>query len=482
MATVTELVTEFKFSGSTSPLNQYNASLGKGIGLLSGMTVALAAAGAAVSKWASGVLQAFDSTEQLSRQTGVAVEWIQEMGFAASVNGGNVQGLASTVDSLSQKIGEAAQKGSEDFARLGISVRDANGHVKTADVVLGDVGARFRSLGLSMSEQRSFASALGIDASLIQTLNLTSAQLADLREEARGLGILTGEQADQAIKYNDSLTRLRFGFDGLQRILAVGLAPQMEETAKWFTELLKNNRDWIIDGVKYGMDILSDFMDMLGRIMPVLSLAAGTFLVFKVATLGLTGALAALFSPAVLIAAGIAAIILVVDDLIVAFQGGESAIRDFFMSFFGFDITPVLQDLVTAFKNVMIKLLDIGKDFVAALGGLFSGLGKLLTGNFLGAFEDVNAALNIMAGGFGKIFSGIFGGFFEGEDGPTFSDKSFQPGGAGLLSSGGSSSRIEQTVNMEIRTSDPERAGRAAAENLQRQLDDAQTQASRGGR
>jgi len=34
---------------------------------------------------------------------------------------------------------------------------------------------------------------------------------------------------------------------------------------------------------------------------------------------------------------------------------------------------------------------------------------------------------------------------------------------------------------MEIRTSDPERAGKAASDGLQRQLDDAKTQSRRGG-
>jgi hypothetical protein len=61
------------------------------------------------------------------------------------------------------KIGDAAQKGSDDFARLGISVRDSNGQIKTADVILSEVSKRFNDLNLSMQEQQSFASALGID-------------------------------------------------------------------------------------------------------------------------------------------------------------------------------------------------------------------------------------------------------------------------------------------------------------------------------
>jgi hypothetical protein len=55
-----------------------------------------------------------------------------------------------------------------------------------------------------------------------------------------------------------------------------------------------------------------------------------------------------------------------------------------------------------------------------------------------------------------------------------------QPGGA-VTNVGGTSSSVEQNINMEIRTSDPERAGKYAVDGLQRQMDDARTQSRRGG-
>ncbi len=94
------------------------------------MGAALGMAAFAVAKWASGVSQSLQPLFDLSEQTGVAVASIQELSFVAEQSGSSAQALESSLSGLGAKIGEAAQKGSEDFSRLGISVRDANGHVK----------------------------------------------------------------------------------------------------------------------------------------------------------------------------------------------------------------------------------------------------------------------------------------------------------------------------------------------------------------
>ena len=229
MAIVNEVITQFSFEGSTQPLVNYNSSLGKSIGLLASMSAAIIGAAGAMAAFVTSTTQSIDPMIQLSRSTGVAITAIQELGFAASVTGSDAQTLQGSIVGLSEKIGEAAQKGSEEFARLGISVRDLSGEVKTADQVLLEIGKRFNELDLSLPEQRSFAQSLGIDPSLVQLLSLTSSELDKTRAKARELGIVTKEQADAAASLNDSMTTLKFGLDGVRNSVAVGLAPQIED-------------------------------------------------------------------------------------------------------------------------------------------------------------------------------------------------------------------------------------------------------------
>jgi len=507
MAQVTELITEFKFKGSSAPLGKYNASLGKGIGLLAGMTAALAGSAAAVAMWTTNVLGGEQSLINLSAETGVAAGRIQELQYIAEVSNSTAGALSSSMGGLARKIGEAAQQGSEDFARLGISVRGANGEVKDADAVLGEVGNRFKQLGLSMSEQQSFAEKLGIDPSLITMMGRTAEEMGALSARARELGTLTEEQVAFAQEYNDSMTNMKFAIDGVKRLVAVGLGPEIKKLTEGFTDLITENKDWIINGAKAAMGVLVDFGAMIGRVWPLLAGGAAIFIGLQVATMGWAGALGFLLSPAVLIAAGIAAIVLIVDDLIVAFQGGESVIANFFESFFGWDIQPALQGIVDFADTALGYVTDLANKIMDSFGAIFSGIGKLLSGNFMDGLSDINAGLNAWAGTVAGVIKDMFGGAFDwakdkisglipdwmmdlvggdsGNDGqktgaPAELDASLRAGGSSMAQDFRQQT-TNQEVRIDVRTSDPVKAGQITADLLQRQMEDAQTQSNRGG-
>ena len=513
MAEVTELITKFSFLGSTSPLKDYNNSLGKGIGLLAGMTVALGVAAFAVAKWASGVSQSLQPLFDLSAQTGVAVGALQELSFAAEQSNSSSQALQSSIGSLSAKIGEAAQKGSEEFSRLGISVRDANGNVKDADAILSEVGNSFRRLGLSMAEQQGFAEALGIDSSLITMLGKTGAEINALKERARDLGITLSPQDQKSLEeYNASIKEMDAAMSGLKNKIAVAVVPMLGSLGDSFADVLADNSEWIDEGIKATVDLVQDLGAALVRLAPIILGAGAAFAIAAIGTSGFAAALGFVFSPAVLIAAGVLAVLLILDDLIVAFHGGKSVIADFFQEFFGFDIQPVLIGIVDGFKKLFVDLNTLGMGFISGFVNIFSGIGDILSGNFAEGFASIGKGFMGMLSSLGGFVETVFGPIFKflsegfaavfawakdavlgilpdwvlslvgadtGGSGVAPS-LAMQPGGA-VTNVGGASSRVEQNVNMEIRTSDPERAGKYAVDGLQRQLDDAKTQSRRGG-
>jgi len=542
MAQVTELITKFSFEGSTSPLKDYNSSLGKSVKLLGAMGAALGMAAFAVAKWASGVSQSLQPLFDLSEQTGVAVASIQELSFVAEQSGSSAQALESSLSGLGAKIGEAAQKGSEDFSRLGISVRNANGHVKSTDTILDEVGNSFKRLGLSMAEQQGYAEALGIDSSLISMLRQTSAETEKLKQRARDLGITLSPEDIKGLKeYNESIAEMDAAMSGLKNKIAVAIVPELEDLAESFSDLLAENQEWIVEGVEATVELVVDLVDALKRLAPFILATGAAFAVATIGTAGFATALGLVFSPA----AGILAALLILDDLIVAFQGGNSVIANLFQELLGFDIQPVLKTIVSGFKEAFKVVTELVTGVVSGIVKIFSGIGDILSGNFAEGFDKIGEGfmetidswaeafrsvfgkigegfmeiIDLWAEGFRSIFGGVFdwlkqkaldilpdwvvkliggagdavsaaagiagdvgnwvGGLFGGED-MIAKSQAMQPGGA-VTNIGGASSRVEQTVNMEIRTSDPERAGKAASDGMQRQLDDAKTQSRRGG-
>ena len=430
MATVVnDLVTRFGFDGSIRPLQDYNTGLTGAIQLLAGMVAGVAVATGGVSIWATAILGGVNALDALSNQTDVAVEKIQSLRFIAGQTQSTSEALDATLAGLSSTIGAAAQQGSEDFARLGISIRDSNGQLKTADVILEEVRQRFGQMNLTMREQETLAGALGIDASLLQMLNLTNDQFSELNEQARGYGLLSKEQTEQAAEYSRSLNSVWFNMGALKQLIAVGLAPSMTELADTMSALIRDNRYWVVNGVQTSVTWLGHLWDAVQRLAPIVGPILAGFVAFK--TVG--PLLAALASPVAIVTGAIVGLLAIVDDLVVAFNGGQSVIRDFFQEFLGVDIVEVLTGVLDKLKSFWSGVVDTFK----SLAG------------FLGFELGVSAPATL---------------------GP-------EVGAAGMVDN----RQVVLNADVKITTSDPQAAGAAVGDSLQKQLGYANRQLGTGG-
>lgn len=452
MAVITnDIVTRFAFQGSIAPLANFNASLGGSLKLLAGMTAGLVGVAGATTAWVTSITKGNDKLIQLSRNTGVAIETIGELGFAASVSGSSAEALEGSIGSLSQKIGEAATRGSEDFARIGISVRDAAGNVKSADQVLLEFGKKTR--GLSREQKLDFASKLGIDQSLIQLLSKSGSEISTLRKEAIKLGRVNTEQADKMAAYNDSVTRVKAGLDGLKREIAIGLLPQIQEFAASFSDFATRNAPTIIAVVSKIVEGLGVLFDSFQRLLPVFGLVAAGFVTAKIAALGFSVVMAALLSPVVLITAAVTGALLIIDDLIVAFQGGESVIAGWYESLFQRDL---VADLTAAFE-IMKGAVEVILTPLKAMWDLVSNI----------------------AGGIAGFAADAIGGIV---DFVTGAPEITAPPIGGNVSNQNQNMNVNQGVQIDIRTDDPQAAGAAVNDALNTQLEDGFTQFGRGAR
>jgi len=452
MAQVTELVTLFKFSGSTKPLETFNTSMEDAIGLITTGATIFAAGAIALNAFVVSSLAGADAQGQLAATIGVTVEEIQKLGFAASVNGSSLEDMQSSLEGLNEKIGEAAIQGSEAFNRLGINIRFANGEVKKADTVLAEVGQRFKALNLSVAEQGRLLGELGINKNLAQTLRLTASEMKALKDEAEDFGIITTEQTKEIIEFNDSLTRVAFGMDSLRKIIAIGLGPQMTNISDDFIVFLKANKDLIANGIGKTFEVINAGLGSLFRVGGAILDLVDNTIGLKNAAILLTGAVlvlnrAMLANPVVLITTGIIALFLAVDDLIVAFQGGESIIADFFKNAFDIDIVDKLTSGIDILKDALKDLLIFFAPVLKGINTILEPLGKLGEAiGFENIFTNANAGLdNLVAGSTSNV-----------------------------------SNSTSQAVTINITTSDPQAAGAAAAQSIKQEFDLVKSRNKRG--
>lgn len=370
-AITNSLVTEFSFVGSLSPLEKYNANFSNAVGLMTKGIGIITAVTGAMYGFATSQLKVIDSLGQLSRETNTGVEFLQEMGYVASVNGGSIDSLKNSMIGLSEKIGEASLSGSEDFNRLGISVRDANGNIKSTEQVLNEVRGAFQ--GLSKQQQISFAQKLGIDKGMLQTLNLSNAELEKTRAKIREIGVVSQKDANRVIALNDSITTTKMALSSLGQQVSLNMLPNMEYLINSFNEFLFSNGKLIKDGLSktiYAFEsVISAVVNTGKAIIQGVDYFIGLENVAYVA-----GAAVVYFNRALLaspigrVIAGVTGLIAIIDDLYIAFNGGQSVVKDFFASF-DIDIVNTLRTvfdgLKITFNGFLTTLLSISEAFTS---------------------------------------------------------------------------------------------------------------------
>jgi len=528
MAIVNELITKFGFIGNLAPQETFNANLKASIGLLAGMGAAIQGSAGAMAAWFTSIIDGLDPLVQFHRETGLSVEGLQELGRVAELNGSSMEAVTSSIGEMTMRIGEFVSTGEGEMAdigkRLGLQFKDASGNVKDATQTFIELSDKMRSM--SQAEKFSVLDKMGIDRSMVQMLSLSREELDKSLKQARDWGVVTTEQADAAAEFNNSLKDLRMGYSSVSTQVALGFLPMLKEVIDGMREWLHTNSDLIKNGLQHLGEIIFSVAGMIRRLMPLIAIIAAGFVVWKIAAIGLRTVLATVFSPVLLITAAIVAIILVIDDLVVAMQGGQSVIADFFKDTWGIDIVPGLLAIKDAVMVVVDYIIDVFKQGVENIKLLFSALSKLVTGDFQGAWDDVvksfTESVALLRKPFDEFMQWVMGLFANlGETikntinnaasnawnatksffgfGEDEQQQGVTGGGNGGMSPGGipygmnaavgiagggvtSNSSVSQQNTIHINTSDPVVAGNTAADSLQQNMKDANRLSGRGGR
>ncbi len=216
--------------------------------------MASAAAIGVAGGFASMVKSTIDTAEHLdkmSQRVGLTAESLSTLTYAAELSGTEIgvfdkaiQRLSRNVDDTSRGIGE----GKVAFDQLGISVVNADGSLKDADLIMKLVADKF-----SRMEDGTKKTALALKifgragADLIPMLNGGAAGLERMQDEARNLGLeISTNTAKEAADLKDEMLRLERSIDGIALTIISSLLPILNGTADWFFE----NKGVVSDFVK----------------------------------------------------------------------------------------------------------------------------------------------------------------------------------------------------------------------------------------
>lgn len=304
---------------------------------------AAAAAGLAVAGLAVATARDIDVQADAARTMGATIEQYTALAYAADLSGVSTERLGASMRSLQMRIAAVAAGSAEakrDFAGLGI---DITGSERAVDV-LPQLADALKDLpdGERLGIQMRLLGEGG--AQMSDLLSGGSEGIERLTERAERLGaVIDTETAEASARLMDSIGDLGVVARGLSRQLVADVIPALADSTEQMVELLVASDGFASVAVDraaraagIGLDFLATpagkaagaltavgaaiglvqgapgMLTALGRISPGAASAASSL-----------GALAVRAGPTALALAGVA---LVIDDLVVGAQGGDSAI------------------------------------------------------------------------------------------------------------------------------------------------------------
>ena len=226
------------------------AGIGLMNGALSNLKTLLPALGiaAAVTGFAALIKNSLDvaeASEKISQRTGVTVETLTTLAFAAELAGSSYEVFTKGLIRASRTLSDAnagLTTALRPFQQLDIAITNTDGSLRDVDKVLFNVADRFKTMSDGTKKTALALEIFGrAGAELIPLLNEGSEGLAAMQEEARGLGLeISTNTAAQAAVFKDNISRLSNAFVGIGNILLAKLLPSFVNLTDSFVAFVKD--------------------------------------------------------------------------------------------------------------------------------------------------------------------------------------------------------------------------------------------------
>ena len=214
-------------------------------------SAAIVATGAAARKMVTDFAAAGDELHKMALRTGVSVEALSELKFAAEQSGSSIGGIEKGIRGMQRAL-LSADLGSKDivdsFNMLGISLDQIKGkRPEDQFTILVDAIAKVPD----ESERAALAMRVfgRAGSELLPLMSEGARGVAELRSEVVALGgQMTTAQAQAAADYTDAMNRLKTSFTGLRNEIASGLVPTLTDATDAFTFFVQNS-ETILNGM-----------------------------------------------------------------------------------------------------------------------------------------------------------------------------------------------------------------------------------------
>jgi hypothetical protein len=205
-----------------------------------------------------------DEIDKTSQQLGLSAQALEEFRHAANLSGVAGREMSDTLSKLQKNAFEASTGNktlAEDFERLGVNVMDANGQVKSAEILVAEMADGFAGLDNETEKVGLSLNLMGrAGRKLLPLLNAGSEGIAEMRQEARDLGGVFGDELiAKSVQLTDDQARLEFAMRGLKAVIATELMPGIIEVTQRMIQFAVSMRGPLSTAIRFVRRIIDGF-------------------------------------------------------------------------------------------------------------------------------------------------------------------------------------------------------------------------------
>lgn len=338
-----------------------SAALGKVfVGASAAAVGAIAGVTAALFSFANGFAASSEQLRDVSANAGVTISEFQSLAHAGTQSGVGADRLTGAMQSLHQQMQAGRLSGGGinwTLRRMGVETRTAGRGIRSASDVMNDLASSFDRIQNPIRKDRMGVRLFGQDwYRLRDVMHGGEGGIAALRAEMDALGGGTLPEAVTASRhYTQATERLGVAQDSLRSVLAVGILPALT---------------WVTNKAA----LLTGWWSRMTRGTNVVQIGLTALAAAGVAA---AGALLIAWFPVLLpflkVAAAVAVLVLILDDLITFVNGGNSVIGELIDKLFGVGTAAeYVQDLHVVWREIVDDVneaIAAVKEFIALRPG-----------------------------------------------------------------------------------------------------------------